>query len=127
MVLLSDAVLSRCGALLLKLLAHGAVDLFFKDGIRLDRLELGLEVLHVVRRRVASAAGIGHVGPNVFNLITSSSPIALAAAALLGLGRVGISMAGFGKVLGQSRFTLSSAVGNAGVVTVSELVRASHG
>ena len=53
-------------------------------------------------------------------------PVALAAASLLCLGRIGISMAGFGKVLGKSRFTLSSAIGNAGVVAVSELVGTSH-
>lgn len=53
-------------------------------------------------------------------------PVALAAASLLCLGWVGIGMAGFGKVLGKSRFTLSSAIGNAGVVAVSELVGASH-
>ena len=53
-------------------------------------------------------------------------PIALAAAALLRLGWVSVGMAGFGKVLGKTCFTLGSAIGNAGVVTVSVLVGASH-
>ena len=53
-------------------------------------------------------------------------PIALAAAALLRLGWVGVGMAGFAKVLGKSGFTLGSAIGNAGMVTISVLVRASH-
>jgi hypothetical protein len=35
-------------------------------------------------------------------------------------------MARLGEVLGESRFTLSSAIGNAGVVAVSELVGTSH-
>jgi hypothetical protein len=54
------------------------------------------------------------------------SPIALAATTLLCLGRVGVGMAGLGEVLGKSRFTLGSAISNAGVVAISELVRASH-
>lgn len=53
-------------------------------------------------------------------------PIALAAAALLRLGWVRVGMAGFAKVLGESGFTLGSAIGNAGMVTVSVLVGASH-
>lgn len=53
-------------------------------------------------------------------------PIALAAAALLGLGRVSVGMAGLAKVLGEAGFALSSAIGNASVVAVSVLVRASH-
>jgi hypothetical protein len=53
-------------------------------------------------------------------------PITLAAAALLRLGWVSVGMAGFGKVLGKTSFTLSSAIGNAGVVAVSVLVGASH-
>lgn len=53
-------------------------------------------------------------------------PIALAAAALLRLGWVRVSMAGFGKVLGKTCFTLGSAISNASVVTVSVLVGASH-
>ena len=53
-------------------------------------------------------------------------PIALAAAALLGLGRVSVGMAGLAKILGKAGFALSSAIGNAGVVAVGVLVRASH-
>lgn len=54
------------------------------------------------------------------------SPIALSATALLGLGRVGVLMSLLGEVARKPRLTLSGAVGNAGVVTVSELVGASH-
>jgi hypothetical protein len=56
----------------------------------------------------------------------AGSPVALSTAVLLSLGRIGVGMAGFGKVAGEPRLTLSSAIGNAGVVTVSELVGASH-
>lgn len=56
----------------------------------------------------------------------SDLPITLSAATLLGLSRIGISVARFGKVSRKLRFTLSSAFSNAGVVAVSELVRASH-
>jgi hypothetical protein len=68
MVLLVGAPVGRGSALLLELLAHGAVEFFLKDGFNLDGLELGLEVLHVVGGRVAAAASIGHVGSDVFKL-----------------------------------------------------------
>jgi hypothetical protein len=54
------------------------------------------------------------------------SPIALTAAALLGLGGIGISVSCLGKVFRKTVLTLGSAISNAGVITVSELVRASH-
>jgi hypothetical protein len=68
MILLVDAPVGRGGALLLELFAHGAVELFLKDRLDLDSLELGLEVIHVVGGRVAATASIGHVGPDVFEL-----------------------------------------------------------
>jgi len=124
--LLSDAVLRRSGALLLELFTKRAVNLFFEDGLGLDGLELGLEVLHVVGGRIASTAGVGHIGSDIFDLVTSGAPIALAAATLLCLGRVRVGMAGLSEVFGKSRLTLGSAISNAGVVAISELVRASH-
>jgi hypothetical protein len=72
--LLSNAVLRRGSALLLELFAQRAVNLLFKDGLGLNCLELGLEVLHVVGRRVASTAGVGHVGPDIFDLVTGGTP-----------------------------------------------------
>jgi hypothetical protein len=68
MFLLVDALVGGGGALLLELLAHGAVELLFEDGFDLDSLELGLEVLHDVGGRVGTTTGVGHVGPNVFEL-----------------------------------------------------------
>ena len=53
-------------------------------------------------------------------------PVALAAATLLGLGWVGIGVSSFGEVAWEPRLALSSALGNAGVVAVSELVRTGH-
>ena len=72
--LLSDTVLRRGGALFLEFFAKRAVNLFFEDGLGLDGLELGLEVLHVVRGRIASTAGVGHIRPDVFDLVTSGAP-----------------------------------------------------
>ena len=72
--LLSDAVLRRSGALLLELFTKRAVNLFFEDGFGLDSLELGLEVLHVVGGRVASTAGVSHIRPDIFDLVTSGAP-----------------------------------------------------
>lgn len=75
-LLFFDALVGGGGALLLELLSQGAMKFLLEDRIGLDGLELGLEVLHVVSGRVASTAGIGHVGPNVFKLITGGTPIA---------------------------------------------------
>jgi hypothetical protein len=55
-----------------------------------------------------------------------SLPVAFSTATLLGLGWIRISVTGFGKVAWEPRFTLSSALSNAGVVAVSELVGTSH-
>jgi hypothetical protein len=74
MLLLVDALVGRCGALFLKLLAHGAVELLFEDGLRLDGLEFGLEVLHVVCRRVAATAGVCHVWFDVFDFVAGRAP-----------------------------------------------------
>jgi hypothetical protein len=65
---------------------------------------------------------------NELNKTTTASthPVALSGASLLGLSWVGISVSSFGKVARKLRLTLGSAISNAGVVTVSELVRASH-
>jgi hypothetical protein len=52
--------------------------------------------------------------------------VAFSATALLCLGWVGIGMASFGKVARKPRFTLGSAISNAGVVTISELVGTGH-
>jgi hypothetical protein len=54
------------------------------------------------------------------------SPVAFSAAVLFGFGRIGVGMAGFGKVAREPRLTLGGTFSDAGVVTVSELVGASH-
>lgn len=74
MFLLVDTLVGGGGALLLELFAHGAMKLFFKDGLGLNGLELGLEVLHVVGGRVASTSGVGHVWPDIFELIARCTP-----------------------------------------------------
>jgi hypothetical protein len=127
LVLLLINALVRAGrALLLELLAHGAMQLLLEDGLGLDGLELGLEVFHVEGRRIASAAGIVEVVAHVLEFITFTAPIAFSAAVLFGFGRIGVGMAGFSKVAREPRLTLGSAFSDAGVVTVSELVGTSH-
>jgi hypothetical protein len=73
-LLLVDALVGRGGALFLELLAHGAVDLFLEDGLRLNRLELGLQVLHIESGRVAATAGIRHVWVDVFDFVAGCAP-----------------------------------------------------
>jgi hypothetical protein len=74
MFLFVDALVGRSGALLLKLLTHRAVELLFEDRLGIDGLELGLEVLHVVCRRVAATAGVGHVWSDVFDFVSRHTP-----------------------------------------------------
>jgi hypothetical protein len=74
MFLFVDAPVRRGGALLLKLLAHGAVELLFEDGLGIDDLELGLEVVQVVGRGVAATAGVGHVWSDVFDFVAGHTP-----------------------------------------------------
>jgi hypothetical protein len=74
MFLFVDALVRRGGALLLKLLAHGAVQFFFEDGLGINNLKLGLEVVHIVGRGVAATAGVGHVWSDVFDFVAGHTP-----------------------------------------------------
>jgi hypothetical protein len=79
-VLVGDAVVGGSGALLLELLANRlAMELLFEYGLRLNHLELGLEVFHVVGGGVAATACVDHIGLDVFEFIAGSAPVALAA------------------------------------------------
>ena len=73
-LLLVDALVRAGRALLLELLTHGAVQLLLEDGLGLDGLELGLEVLHVESRRIASAASIVEVVAHILELIAFTAP-----------------------------------------------------
>jgi hypothetical protein len=74
-VLLVDALVGAGGgALLLEILANGAVELFFEDRLGLDGLKLGLEVLKLVGRGVAAAAGVVQGVWHVFNFVAVSAP-----------------------------------------------------
>jgi hypothetical protein len=73
-VLLVDAPVGGGGALLLKLLALGTMDFLLEDWLDLDGLKLGLEVLHVVGRRVTAAAGVRHVWLDVHEFVAGSAP-----------------------------------------------------
>lgn len=62
-------------------LGEGAVKLLLKDRLGLDRLELGLDVPHVVERvAVGAAAGVGHVVGKVVELVTLATPDGLVSA-----------------------------------------------
>lgn len=74
-VLLVNSVGAGRGALLVELRAHRAVDLLFEDGLRLDGLELGLEVTGGVRAGIASTTSVGHVVAHVLDLFTGLTPI----------------------------------------------------
>lgn len=77
-ILLLDAggtVRAGHSVLLLELGSHGAMELLLKDGVCLDSLELGLEVLSNVGTRVAVAAWIRHVEGRVVDLVTWESPV----------------------------------------------------
>jgi hypothetical protein len=122
----SHAMVSGGRALLVEFSAHGPMELFLEDRLGLNSLELGLEVLELMGAGVASAARIGHVVREVLYLVAFFAPIALSSAILLGLLRVFSRMPGFGEVAREMLLRFSGAVGEAGVVAVSELVRSSH-
>jgi hypothetical protein len=59
-------------------------------------------------------------------LTRENIPIALAASTFLDRCTICVDMASLSKVAREPLFTLGSAISNAGVVTVSELVRTGH-
>jgi hypothetical protein len=68
---------SRGGGLLVKVLGVRAVQLFLEDGLRLDMLELGLEIFQTraVVAGVAATAGIGQVVCVVLDFVTLAAPV----------------------------------------------------
>lgn len=51
------------------------MQLLFKDGLGLDGLELGLEVLQLVSARVGSAASIREIVGVVFQFVAFATPM----------------------------------------------------
>jgi len=96
-----------------------------EDGLCLDDLELGLEVLSElrVRRGVAATTRVVHGVVGVLDLISRVAPVSLTTAILLCLLGIGIDETGLGKVFRDLLMGLCLA----GVVTITELVGASHG
>jgi len=99
-----------------------------KDWLLLDGLELGFEVLGTlgVRGRVAAAAGIVLIVDDIYDLSAWESPISFSTAILFGLLGIGVDEASFGKVLGRQVLVFMLLSVDGGVVTVAELVGASH-
>lgn len=104
------------------------MDALLKDGFGFVEFELGLEVLQVigVPAAVGTAASIGEVELLVNYFLTSTTPVAFAAAILLGLLWVDAIEAVLTEELGQIILWKDGALGNASVVLVVELVRSSH-
>ena len=152
----------RVALFLVQRLAHGvivgrlrAVDVLFKHGLGVDRLELGRERGRRVAAAVGAAAGVCQVDGKVLDLIALAAPIrvemenisdlrdlipkgnskrtgflflpvALATTVLLGLVAVGVHMARLGKIARQMLLGSGGAVGQADLVTIIVFVGASH-
>jgi hypothetical protein len=118
----------RLGEILAVFISHRTVESLFKDRLGLVDLKLGLEVVDVVREAatVGAAALVGKVKAAITDLLTHTTPIALATAVLLNLLRVDIGVAVLSKETGKVFNGEGGALGNALVVTVVGLVRASH-
>jgi hypothetical protein len=74
-ILFLDALGARGRALLIEVSAHRPMEFLFKDGLRLNRLELGLEVLGDVSARVATATWIRHAEGRVVDFVAWKAPI----------------------------------------------------
>lgn len=74
-VFLLDALVGGRGALLLEIFAKGTVDVFFEDGLGFNRLELGLEVLHLEDGGVASTTSVGQIVTHVFDFVALTAPV----------------------------------------------------
>jgi hypothetical protein len=79
-ILLLDAlgaVRARCGALLVEIGTHWAMNLFFEDGFCLNSLELSLEVLGNVDAGVAAATWVRHAEGSVVNFVSWEAPVGI--------------------------------------------------
>lgn len=132
MVLVVDRTAGARGALCLGehvvLLDLGAVEALLKDGLGLVDLELGLEVMEMVRvaAAVGAAASVGELELLVDDLLARRAPVAAATSVLLGLLGVNTVEAALGEELGKILMRDGGALGQAGVVLLVELVRSSH-
>lgn len=116
-----------------------------KDYLRFDSLELGLEIANgmAVGAAIGATTSVGERIAVVILLFTGTAPIplisclstpklaadlpiALAASFFLHFLRVGIGVARLGEVAREMLLDSSRAVGEPGMITVIELVRAGH-
>lgn len=106
--------------------AERSVNVFFKHGLLLIDIKLGLEVVDVCRHvaAVGTATGIGELEVFIHHFGTGCAPVGLATAILLGLLGIGVGEPVLGKELGEVMFLV--VVFKAIVLAVVELVRASH-
>lgn len=113
---------------LLAVLLGRAMDRLLEDRLRFVDVELGLEGIQVVgvAAAVGAATSVGETEVLVDDLLTSIAPVTSAAAVLLDLLGVDTLVSMLGEIARQVLLGRSSAVGQAGVVTVVVLVRASH-
>jgi len=116
------------GELLVVVVSGRSMDRLLKDGLGLIDLELGLEVVDVVREAAAvgATAGVGEGKTFVNYLLANTTPVALAAAVLLDLLGVDVGVATLGEEAWEVVDRDGGALGNALVVTVVGFVGSSH-
>jgi len=114
--------------LVLVLFRGRAVQAFLEYGLRLDGLELGLEVLEArrVAAAVGAATGVCQVKALVLDFLALDAPSTLPSTILLGLLGVGVGVARLGEVTREVFGGLGSAVCEAGVIAIIVLVRFAH-
>lgn len=114
--------------MLLVLLSEGTMDGLVKDGLVIVNLELVLESSGTVGKAAAvgAAPGVGEGEVFIHDVIFHVAPVTTAAAVLLDLFGIGVDVAALGKETRQVFLGGGSAFGDALVVTVVGLVRASH-
>jgi len=104
------------------------MDRLLEDGLGLVDIELSLEGTDVVGEATAvcATAGVGEAEILVDDLLAGIAPVTSATAVLLHLLGVSAHRAVLRKVAREMLLGGSGSIGQTGVVTVVELVRASH-
>jgi hypothetical protein len=102
------------------------MQILLEDRFSFLSFELGLEGLGWVCARVGPATRIGEIVGVVFEFIARMAPVAFTTAVLLGRFGINAGVSRLGEVLREVLLGTGGAVSEASVVTVVELVGASH-
>jgi len=103
-----------------------AVELFLKDRLCVNGLELGLEVVQHLSAAVGSTSLVDKSIAGVVGFVNDGAPVAPTRSLLLDAFRVSVEVAGFGKVARETIFGNSSTVGKTSVVSIVVLDGSSH-